>query len=544
MLDMFQQAFDQEAAPQANEGHDLPATFGESFADAWQAGQLATSAIRQQNARNQAVSEYTDQIKAAGGDVDGEYARQLAMGGSVATSDGSTSGGPDPLEVANGVVARLKSSADAAGRTLPFTPMSSDDIDTRAAQISQQAIATNAAMQARPQTVSSWLGKTAGALASAATDPYNIPLMALPVEGLGVLGTAAAFGLGSAATQAVNEGVNAGFNEKVQPGYAASGQAISNIAEAGVSGALMGGGIKALGNVLTRAVTGTWPTAAKDAANGVMSEADILNSNVLPGADGEAAHNGALGKAIGDVLKGDPVDVSRDIPAGGDFERRIGDIPTEAPPPQEPDTVRFYHASKEGAEVGNYSAWITPSEDYARNFRSGDVPNEVSYVDIPKDHPEISGETAPGYDAINNIYQHFHASEDLSKGLQPLPTPEAAAAMSEAVAEAVRPGSMSPEELRSSLAAPEAMNAARADVERAIDQAAQKGEAPQVPLGFDFERDGDGHPIMSGMFGNQTTMTPIFGNVADALAEVDKMNELAAQIMACATPGAMQTAAE
>src|ERR1700691_5135851 len=49
-------------------------------------------------------------------------------------------------------------SADAAGKALPFTPMSSDDIDTRAAEISRQAMATNAATQARPQTWRSWAG--------------------------------------------------------------------------------------------------------------------------------------------------------------------------------------------------------------------------------------------------------------------------------------------------------------------------------------------------------------------------------------------------
>jgi hypothetical protein len=427
MLDMFQSAFDQEAAPQPNEGRDLPETFGESFQDAWQAGQLATSAIRQQNARNQAVSEYADQIKAAGGDVDGEYARQLAMGGSVATSDGSTSGGPDPLEVANDVVAGMKARADAAGQMLPFSPMSSDDIDARAVQISQQAMASNAAMQARPQTVSSWLGKTAGALASAA-DPFNIPMAVIPVEGLGVLGTAAAFGGASALTQTANEAANSNFNERVQPGYAASGQAFRNIAEAGVSGAemgaggaLLGVGLKAAGAALTRISTGAWPTAAKDAANGIMSEANILDTNRLPGAEGEAAHQGALGQAIGQVLRDAPVDVSRDIPPESDFERTIGNIPTDREPPEKigngtaesysPDTARFYEAPAEGEAP----ARLTPN--------AAEVAPDARFADIPTDHPEISGENAPGFDAPAGGYRPFEASEDLSSQLQPREIP-------------------------------------------------------------------------------------------------------------------------
>jgi hypothetical protein len=54
---MFAQDFDREAAPQANEGRDLPATFGESFQDAWQSGQDAVSSLKAENARNQAIGD-------------------------------------------------------------------------------------------------------------------------------------------------------------------------------------------------------------------------------------------------------------------------------------------------------------------------------------------------------------------------------------------------------------------------------------------------------------------------------------------------------
>jgi hypothetical protein len=550
MLDIFGDAYTAAAAPQANEGTVLPASFGETFADAWSNGQLATSGIKQQNARTQAIQEYTDQInKASGGAVDAEYSKQLAEGAGITTVD-AAGGGPDPLDVANGVVARLKASADAAGKPLPFQPMSSDDIDNRAAQISAQAMTAHAAMGALPQSLSSWLGKTAGAIASASVDPFNIPLLAIAPEG--VIASAAAFGAGSALTQTANEAANSAFNEKVQPGYAASGQAFRNIAEAGVSGAEMGGGgalgVKALGAVLTRAVTGAWPTAAKDAANGVMSEADILNSNVLPGAEGEAAHQGALGTSIGQVLRGDPVDVSRDIPPDSAFERTIGDIPTEPREAPEkigngtaesylPDTARFFESPKEGEGVSEAPAQLTPN--------AADVAADARFVDIPTDHPEISGENAPGLDAASGNYRPFEPSEDLASQLRPIESPATAAAEpSEAAADVYRPGSLTADQIREQLAAPETLAAMRADVERAIDESAKGGKALQVPLGFDFEKDADGHPIMSGMFGNQTTMTPVFGRVADALAEVDRMNELADAIAQCALPGAMQEAAE
>jgi hypothetical protein len=400
MLDMFADQFAAEAQPQANEGRDLPPTFGESFQDAWQNCQLATSGIKQSNARTQAVQEYTDKINAAsGGAVDAEYSKQLAEGSGITTVD-AAGGGPDPLEVANGVVAKLKASADAAGKELPFQAMTSDDIDNRAAQISGQAIAANAAMQARPQTLGSRVGGFLGGAALATVDPYNIPMLAVPVEGLGILGTAAAFGGASALTQTASEVANSAFNERVQPGYNNSAQPLANIAEAGVSGALMGGGIKAAGNVLTRLMTGAWPTAAKDAANGVMSEANILNTNRLPGAEGEAAHQGALGQSIGQILRDAPVDVSRDIPPESAFERRIGDIPTE---PREiaekvgngtaesysPDSARFYETPAEGRGAG---ASLTPMRPTFPPMRA----SSTSRPTIPKSPARMRrGSTRP-----------------------------------------------------------------------------------------------------------------------------------------------------
>ena len=205
---------------------------------------------------------------------------------------------------------------------------------------------------------------------------------------------------------------------------------------------------------------------------------------ILPGAEGEAAHNDALAKSIDQVLRGDPVDVSDAIPAGSDFESRIGDLPSEY------------------------------------------------------------GTTAP-----------------VAEG-------EPAEA-----APSFRPGSLTADQIHEQLAAPEAANAMRADVERAIDEAAQKGEVLKVPLAVTENGDpirfapssvfepaaetplwgaegmysGVGAPnystgggIFSAMFDEGRPLPAIdFFSVADQLAEVDRMNELASQILACATPGAM-----
>jgi hypothetical protein len=118
-----------------------------------------------------------------------------------------------------------------------------------------------------------------------------------------------------------------------------------------------------------------------------------------------------------------------------------------------------------------------------------------------------------------------------------LPSPEDfAEAIKADAANAPRPLTSAPEDLRASLTSPKTLNAMRADVERAIDESAQSGKALQVPTGLSFTGGYDkaGLPIMD----------PNFGSVADQLAEVDRMNDLAAQILECATPGAMAMAAE
>ena len=656
MLDMFSDDYAQAAQPNPREGRDLPATFGESMADAWSNGQLATSGIKQANARDQAVSEYIGQIKQAGGDFDSEYAKQISTGPGDATYE------PNPLDVANNVVASLR----ARGATLPFKPMTSDDIDDRAVQISQGAVAAHSAMAGREQTFVSRVGGFLGGAASGVADPYNIPLMAIPVEGLGILGTAAAFGAGSALTQGANEAVNAPYNERVQPGYAASGQAGMNILEAGASGAVMGGGLKVAGNVLTRMLTGAWPTAARDAANGIQSEANILDTNVLPGAEGEAAHNDALGQAIKGVLTGEPVDVSRAIAPASDFDKRIGDLqggytdgttlsgpyvgPVRAPASEtniqaqtlmsflkakggivpstamndlvkgypglinkrgmDLDTARelaaeagylgpdideavantdvndLFNALHEGkvysvhdlGEVNRaqdaeaFNQWFDAhasarDEVQAHVGARGEEPLDPEWADLAAEHRRSGDDVDTAIErGAHDLYmkdfaqsQKFRETPEMPELGYEIPPPERAAGYegeqgardyyegvggsegpgatsnAGAASGSVRkggsdtgplPSSLTADEISERLASPETLNAMRADVERAVDDGAKAGNAPKIPIGIDE----NGEPIM--------------GSVHSALGEVDRLNELADQIAACALPGAMQEAAE
>ena len=300
MLDLWQQSAAIASRPQPNEGGDLPATFGESYDAAWAQGDLASSSIKETNARNAAIAEYSDQIKRAGGDVNGEYASRLTAGAGGEYGQME----PDGLDVANTALAKLK----AKNPGVQIAPLTEDDIGKRAVQLSQGAIAASQSVDAREQTLASRAGSFLGAAGSAAADPINLPLMAIaPEDSVGILGHALQFGAGGAAGQAVNEVLNRAYNEKVQPGYGA-GQAAANVLEAGVSGAVLGGTMRALGAALEHFTTQGLPTAAKDAVNVLRSEAQIDTSNVLPGVQGEAEHRMALGRSIDDILNGHAID--------------------------------------------------------------------------------------------------------------------------------------------------------------------------------------------------------------------------------------------
>lgn len=63
--------------------------------------------------------------------------------------------------------------------------------------------------------------------------------------------------------------------------------------------------------------------------------------------------------------------------------------PGGAPTKEQPDHVRFYHGGSDPTSGGG--RWVTRDPEYARNFRAGNTPKEVHYVDIPKNDPtEVS----------------------------------------------------------------------------------------------------------------------------------------------------------
>lgn len=347
MLDLFQNNQAIAAKIQPNEGTDLPAGFGDSFDTAWHEGQLFGSSISHGMARLAAFDQFETEFRQKTG-------KQF---------DINSEGGADPWDQANDQIRDLK----AKNPSLDIAPVEPDEIDRRAAAVSGDA--HHAYTAEREQTFGGKVGSVLGSLASGTVDPINLVGLAVAPEAeLGVLGTAAAFGAIGAVSQGVNEAAQAGFREQVQPGYMESGQPGMNIVGGAVGGAVLGGGFKAAGALWSRLKTGDWPRSVRDAGNIVESEANVQQSNILPGADGEAAHREALAKSIDDIVAGRAVDAPESVSA--------------VPEPQ-PGGIVAYHGSPhefdrfdvskigtgEGAQAYGHGLYFAENEGVAKSYR-------------------------------------------------------------------------------------------------------------------------------------------------------------------------------
>jgi len=283
-----------DPSPQPGEGSHLPAGFGDTFDAAWQRGELFSNSVSATNARNQAIAEFSQKVQAAGGDVASEYANRLAPG-----PDGGVIE-PDGLDVANSALAAARTKSPAVN----LQPMTSDDIDRRALEIQKGAVANYDEMQGREKTFGGKVGSVAGSALSGLNDPLNLPALAISPEAEGgYLSSALIWGGYGVGSQRVNEAINAQRRQQIDPTYSPGAE----IAEAGIAGAGLGVTVRGLGDLWTRVATGAWPRSVRDAGNAVASEANVQASNILPGAEGEAAHRDALGRSLDQIINGDPV---------------------------------------------------------------------------------------------------------------------------------------------------------------------------------------------------------------------------------------------
>jgi hypothetical protein len=485
-LDLYQGDQEQAAKIQPNEGARLPSGFDENLRAAWSDGQLFSQSIARSNARAAVLGDYVDEIRQkTGNDLSKEFIPDVAGGGQTGVTD---------FTQANERVAKLKQDYP----DLDLNPLSEDEIDKRAVAKSQAAHRTYQQLQAGEKTLSGSVGSFLGSAGSAGVDPINILALAIAPEtgGASILGAALRWGGLAAVSQAAIEASSDSFKEQVQPGYTESGEPIKEIGGAFVSGAVLGGGLKALGNAWTRVKTGAWPTSVRDAGNVIESEANVASTNpflpkpLMSDAEIAAAVSGQptpeAQAAMAARLRIDRESAARqqqsDITAGMSMQPSFG--------------VQ--------AEVAHREALVKAIDDILAGR-----PVDVS-AQIPPELVDTANEAARARAA---------AAARPGMPTEQLPLDfEAPAAPKVKAPEGSQPITQTPDQMRETLAAPDHQDAIRAD----IDRARAMGDV-QVP-GVD---ENGNHVMMS---------------VDKAVEEVDKYKQVAEQIQACANP--VQEAAE
>ena len=326
---------------------ELPSTFEDNIADAWSRGRLVESSVSGSLRKSRALSDYMDEVTAKSG-------TSLQMGETV---DGFPSIGEMAVKVRE---------IKAANPNVDIADLSDEEIQRRADEIGVRQIADSEALDRRERTTGGSVGSFLGTAGAAVIDPVN--LIAFPLAAptsLGILGTALAWGGIGAGSQTVIEALNASNMERIQPGYGASGEMASNIMETAIVGGALGGGLKGLSNLWSRAKTGQWPRTVRDAGNVIDSEVQIAGTNPLPGVEGEATHRTALNKAIDNIANGRPVDVDGIVP-----DNLVQHIEAYHGSPH--DFERFDTSkigSGEGAQAYGHGLYFAESADVARSYQ-------------------------------------------------------------------------------------------------------------------------------------------------------------------------------
>lgn len=279
-------------------------------------------------------------------------------------------------------------------------------------------------------------------VARQASDPVNVAAMVATAplgaaRGASFLATIGREAGANAAAQAAVEPIIEPQRERLglESGF---GRAAGNVLEAGIGGAALSGLFHVAGR-------GLRSLRADRAAESAQAAAPVEGTVTAPAAAERASAPDPV--PAGPLAPPRPVEqfAPDDFHAAGDLAERdhVVDmmspldtaegrfdhaakvdeaaqrIDNPASKPAESEFVRFYHG---GAEPGSGGPrWLTPSYEYARNFRSDGMPNDVHYVDVPRAAFADRADLASGFDDINGIYRNFEAPEDIALQLRAMP---------------------------------------------------------------------------------------------------------------------------
>jgi len=268
----------------------LPPTFAERFvADATAAMRFDSSIAAQAN-RHAVVQNYIDQFE--------------DMTGEILTNPEAS-----PLNSRDRLWGQIRERFRVWNENQTELAINIPDDDGIQREADERALSARREAQklaVRPQTFASSAGGVLGGIAGTMTDPLNIATLTLGAPArLGILGTAAVEGAIGVGTQTAIEALTYGYKSRVDPTFG-PGDSATNIIEAGVGGAVIGGGIKGLIEA-TRFVAKRVPSRdTQDALNVLEREAALDDANPNPPTDlaGYSAHRQTMDQAIAAVEEG------------------------------------------------------------------------------------------------------------------------------------------------------------------------------------------------------------------------------------------------
>lgn len=213
------------------------------------------------------------------------------------------------LDVAKKQFDQWKTSNPDSGLAFP-TP---EELQKQADEKALGARGRSEALAKRSTSVGSTVGGVLGTIAGAISDPINLMSMGFGASSsAGILRTALTEGLVGSVSEAAVQAGRFQDKQRLDPSFGAS-DALGEIAAAGAGGAILGGGIKSLAAVWSRAKTGQWPSHVRDTANVVTREAAVPPSRFEKSLAGDTAHQAGISKSLDDLSRGRPVELPPEV---------------------------------------------------------------------------------------------------------------------------------------------------------------------------------------------------------------------------------------
>jgi hypothetical protein len=374
-------------------GDRLPTTFGDLAHAAWSRNTLFAQDYIGENDRMSALDDYLAKVKTMTGrdDIRPDQYTDPVTGDALSAQA--------LLRQTNDKVNKLKHE----NPELELEPLTPEQLSENGNAKRRQADADFEATLDRPRQPYATVGRILGGLAAGTADPIN--LMALPIAPeaeLGILASAMRWGAVTGGAALAGTALAAPYQAQVKPGYLATAEPYLDIAQAAGFGAL-GGAAAPLAGAIARPVISRlaavwdrlrgpdWPTSVKDAGNIVSSEANVINSNIYPGAAGAVAHEQALAKTSNDILARRPVDVSEHITPELEaahaanlapiepsrLDAKAATVAAERPIPTVPaPELPFERTALEAEAEARKQKLVLDVYDHARNHGYDDIPME------------------------------------------------------------------------------------------------------------------------------------------------------------------------